>query len=532
MVKRSEQPRRKPTRRHVRKLALAFAACAIGNTNLAAEVVFDRYEGAAGEKRETLLTGGFLPGEFANVATVGIDENDMRQLRIFALAEGAWRPALAATLRSDIAFVDVAAVNGRDRLLTYERGRVNWFDPETKKERLLVALQTRWTGKDGVPAVDITRDVNGDGRDDLLLPDTDGFWFSTQTPDGRFAQPVKLGPPEPYLAAVAVGEKHTYATTGINATTLPWYLSRVHHIDYNRDERPDLLFWNEDHFDVYFQNEHGQFDLVPQTFTTDVPFDVDGTYALMFEYNDENVLGLFLGLRKKTRITMLHTLRDMNSDGVADLITLTLEGRSLANHRGRYGVHFGSAVPDGTTFAPEAGASIRPRGKAGALQASGYSVVRMRDLDGDGQTDVLFRDVAMGLTGMVRAMAGKSVALEAEFFRNEHGAFPRKATVRRRIRPRLYPVGTGVFFPPLLIGDVNGDGRTDLLTGKSREELHLFLGVPIPETFSKKPQKVHVALSDDERNTRLVDLDNDGKQDILVYNTRTTPHRLTALIAR
>ena len=307
---------------------------------------------------------------------------------------------------------------------------------------------------------------------------------------------------------------------------------RVHLADYDRDGYRDLVFWNEDRFDVYFQDEQRQFALVAQPFATEVAFDVDGTYPLMFEYNDENPLRLLLGLRKKTHLTMLHGLRDMNGDGVADLIALLLEGRSLGNHRGTYRVHFGAATPGGTAFATEAGAVIEPEGRAGALQASGYSSLWMRDFDGDGDIDVLFRDVATGFVGMVRAMAGKSVALNVEFYRMDDGAFPRRATAKRRIRPRLYPIGSGVFFPPVLLGDLHGDGRLDLVVGKGREELHLFAGVDAPGAFPRRPQTVAVALPDDERDTRLADLDKDGKQDILIYDRTATPHRLTTLIAR
>ena len=155
--------------------------------------------------------------------------------------------------------------------------------------------------------------------------------------------------------------------TGINPTTIFWYLSCVHQADYNRDGYRDLLLWNEDHFDVYFQTNID--NSVAQAFTTDVPFDVDGTYALTFVYNDENTLRFILGLRKKTQLTMLHALRDMNGDVIADLITLSLEGRSLMNHRGTYQVHFGAATPGGTTFARKASAAIKPHGRAGALQA-------------------------------------------------------------------------------------------------------------------------------------------------------------------
>ena len=520
--------------RHARNLFASLFLGWCGSVSVAAEVAFDRYEVVTGLERETVLTGDFLPDPLANVAAVGTDENGERRLRIFALADGAWKVAVEAPLQPGTLFVDAVAFDGHHRLLTYANGRLNWFDPGSGTERLLVPIEIRFrvSGDGGVPVIDIARDLNGNGLDDLLIPDAEGFWISTQAIDGTFAEPVLIGPPEPYLGTVALAEARTYGETGINPTTIHWYLSRVHQADYNRDGYRDLLFWNEDHFDVYFQNEHRQFNPVAQAFTTDVPFDVDGTYALMFVYNDENTLRFMLGLRKKTQLTMLHALRDMNGDGIADLITLSLEGRSLMNHRGTYQVHFGAATPGGTTFARKASATIKPHGRAGALQASGYSSLLMQDFDGDGQTDVLFRDVAIGIFGMVRAMAGKSVALDVEFYRMEDGTFPRQPTAKRRIRPRLYPIGTGVFFPPVLIGDLHGDGRMDLVTGKGREELHVYAGIDAPGAFARAPQTLSIALPDDERHARLVDLNKDAKQDILVYNNTTTPHRLTTLISR
>jgi hypothetical protein len=98
----------------------------------------------------------------------------------------------------------------------------------------------------------------------------------------------------------------------------------------------------------------------------------------------------------------------------------------------------------------------------------------------------------------------------------------------------------------LLIGDVTGDRRSDLLVESTHQQLNVFAGVPGPDQFGKQPQTVAVSLFNDEEFASLVDLNQDGKQDLLLHHpfTRrdahgapthgpeTEPHRLTMMIAR
>ena len=539
------------TRRYRRSLffILVFGVCLLscsGRSNkviaptmmsASAEFTFKQYEVKTGSARhQTVLTGFFLGGDYAELAVVNIKKNQNRHLHIYAFSEGTWVLRLDIKLRSEVLFVDVANIGGRDRLITYEHGRLNWLDPESATEHALVEVITNYkaTKDGGIPYVDISRDVNGDNLDDLIVPDINGFWIATQLRDGSFNDPIKLGPPDPFLNETALDHTHSYREVGITPLTVLWYLSRVHQMDYDQDGRSDLVFWNADHFDVYHQDARGTFSTVAETLTVDIPFDTDGVYSIAFGFSDENMFSLIFGFRENTKRRVLHTFQDLNGDNVADLVIHALEGRSLGKQSSVYEVHFGTPTPNGTMFAPDVSMTIRPRGTAGGLQPWGYSTQWFQDIEGDGKTDILFKDVKTGLIGMSRAMVGKSIAIDIEFYCMEDSTNPAKPTTRRKIRPDLDIFEKDrVFFPVVLLGDVNGDGRSDLLVGKHWEELHVFFGVPGPERLAQIPQKVAVPMPNDERNVRLVDLNKDNKQDILIYYPSTTePNRVTLLIAQ
>ena len=255
--------------------------------------LFEQYEVVIGSgERQTVVTGFLLGGAIADLAVVNIGENDDRRLHIYAFGDSTWVLLFDTTLRPEVLFVDVANIGGRDRLIAYEPGRLNWFDPESATERALVAVTANFdpprSGE--IPHVDVTRDVNGDERDDLVVPDVDGFWVFIQMSDGAFADPVQIG--------TSTDMSRIYGADGYRYN--PWGQSRVHEMDYNRDGLSDLVFWNEDHFEVHHQDEHGLFAPAAKTFTTDVAFDSDNLSSL--------ATGDMTG-------KVLHSLSDLNGDG-------------------------------------------------------------------------------------------------------------------------------------------------------------------------------------------------------------------------
>ena len=398
---------------------------AISGTPAAAQFTFEQYEFVTGSaKRQTVLTGFLLGGAVAELAVLNIDENDERRLRIYAFGDGAWAPRLEATLRPEVLFVDVANIGGRDRLVTYERGRLNWFDPESATERALVAVTSNFSPprRGEIPHVDLTRDVNADDRDDLVVPDFDGFWVFIQMEGGAFADPVKIGP-STEMGRILGADGYRYD---------PWSQSRVHEVDYNQDGRSDLVFWSEDHFEVHHQDERGLFAPVAETFTTDVAFDSDELSSL--------ASGDMTG-------KVLHSFTDLNGDGVADLVVFNLEGRRIASKRSIYEMHFGAPTPDGhTKFAREIDT---------AIQSDGIQLAMDRhDFDRDGQVDMMFKSIEVGflknnLYRRFRGFMGGEIKLDLEFYRMEGGLYADKPNATRRINLQYPGAHRGPGWVPL-----------------------------------------------------------------------------------
>ena len=496
----------------------------------AAPFTFDSYEVTTGSAvRQTMLTGFLLGGAVADLVALHIDEHGNRRLRVFAFNDSTWVLHLDETLRREVSFVDIAHIDGFDRLLIYEPGRLNWFDPTSATQHLLHASPCNFNPprQGEIPHVDITHDLNGDGRDDLVMPDIDGFWLFVQTADGTFADPVKIGP--------ATEMDRIYGADGYRYD--PWSQSRVHAIDYNQDGHRDLAFWNGNHFEVHLQSEHGLFNPATETFTSTVKFDADQLSSL--------TTGDMVG-------KVLHSLSDLNGDNIADLVLFSLAGKGIANKHSAYEVHFGTPTPDGgIAFAPEVGAAFRSDGDIR------FGMER-HDFEGDGQVDLMFTGIDLdfleySLWKSIKGFMGDDIWLNLEFYQqgnldsdkpnairrmqldghpstSEPGWVPLDIVLRGRTHEsrktqRDYP---RAFNTTLLIGDVTGDGRSDLLIEWTHRELHVYAGVPGPELFAQKPQKIAVAIPNDEEYTWLVDLNKDGVQDLLMHH----PHRVVTLFAR
>ncbi len=542
------------------------------------EFTFERQEINIGSApRQTVMTGFLSGGNVADVAVVNIDDHGNRRVRIYtyenetgspdshswSFENGSWSLKYDGSLRPGVSFVDMVRIGDRDRLITYEQGRLSALDPDSSTERELAAVISSFKPPrtDEIPHVDITRDVNGDGRDDLVVPGADGFLVFIQSEDGSFADPVEVGPP-------AVLDR-IYGADGYRYD--PWSQARIHKFDYNGDDRVDLVFWNQDRFEAHLQDERGMFTAEPVTFETGAAFDSDDLSYLS--------TGDMTG-------RVLHLFSDLNGDGVADLVVFSLDGDSISDKRSAYEVHFGTRTFDDDTSddrTPDGGTSDdRTHFSADIdvlIQSEGHIQLDMKrgDFDGDGESDLVVttietKHLESSLFKRIKGFMGDDTWLNLEFYRVNEGRIPNQPTTTRRIQldgapshrePGWVPLDVVLqggkhvlrkdreqyrraFNKNLFIGDVTGNGRSDLLIEWTHRELHVFPGVAGPELFADLSQKVSIELPNDEEHTWLTDINRDGRQDIVMHHPLTKrdahgapemppgtePQRVTMLIAQ
>ncbi len=517
-----------PTPFRVLCMSLSLVICGKGQ---AAGIEFERYELATGvAEQQTVLTGFLLGGNVADLAVVNAGRNRTRWLHVYSLSDAGWKETTSTLLRSQVQLVDLANVGDDQCLITYDSGSLACFDPESGVTRTLATarLGVQPSQDGGIPHVDVTRDFNGDSRDDLVVPGVSGFSVLIQDGDGTFADPIALGP-----AAVS---NSSFGGDGYRYD--PWSLSRIHEIDYNGDGRPDLVFWDEDHFVVHLQQVDGRFSSTTETFTTSVAFDSDDPAALAapMQVRGRQADGLVAGAMSGR---VLHSLQDMNGDGVADLVVFSLKGgdsdlfgqtSELWDMSFGLHVHFGIQAAGELEFSKEPGAE---------LLAEGIPFeIGIHDFDGDGQKDVMVTKVKPGVFKSIGMLIGafftQSVSFDMDFYRMENGTYPEKRN--RRLKLRTASMGesgeNAALFPPVLIGDVNGDGRSDVLMGWGREELRIYAGVQGSGLFEQRPQKIKVEVPPEEF-AWLTDLNGDGKDDVVLHHRSTDgPNRVTLLIAR
>ena len=398
----------------------------------------------------------------STLVLLGEDEHADRRFAVHVLDQGRWRNAHEAALPPDALFVDTLASGDTDRFVVFDGRRLFRFGPPKWEPKPLPIdpLPTIYRGEtSGVASVDVARDVNGDQRDDIVLPDFDGLWIILQDEVGGFAEPVKI----------------PVAPTMDSSLSVSYAVAPVYLFDYDGDGRGDLGVEDDDRIWVFQDAVVETAEVVlPNRLTVD-----DGP------------------------VRALDDVRDYNGDGVVDLSVSSVDMEDdLLAATSATEFYFGERRDGLLAF----------RGEPDAiLQTGTFGDVEMMDVNGDGLMDAVVVAGSFSVRKLISALVTRSMSVDIQVHYMGAGGFASEPDVTKKIK-------VSQDRNPFGFGDVNGDSLTDFVQ-RTDEGLAVYLGEHTEALLAKRAKEIEVKLPFEGRSpsdVEAVDLDGDGRDDFLL----------------
>lgn len=354
-----------------------------------------------------------LPIETASLTTVDLNGDGQldllaqldTELRLYLQRDGGFDfgtdfislPSAGRALGWDIGLVDA---DGKPSLITLEQGsevlayRLNeaateWRAPEVLLSGLAAAIGS------GVQRLHFVRDVNGDGRDDLILPDSDRLALYLAA-TGGFLPPLRI-------------DTQARLNTTLFSPNLERRIGQALRIpslqlrDVNGDLAADLIVDTDERLAVFLADP-----TAANYFSADPSFELD-RLAIEESLGEFDIETLdFANLTGVLALTHEELLEDIDGDGIEDL--LLREGGKVSVFPGtRAGIDVSTPTQ--------------------VLRSGGNVLTTfLHDEDSDGRKDLwLWRvePISVGDIFVWLALSG-SISVEAFVYRNQGDAFARR----------------------------------------------------------------------------------------------------------
>ncbi|NQZ11861.1 MAG: VCBS repeat-containing protein [Algicola sp.] len=349
----------------------------------------------------------------------------------------------------------------------------------------------------GAKRKDFIIDSNGDGLSDVITSNFDNINLYVQTADGEFEhQKLELGP------------QGQITSSGVNFSEHP-----ATSMDVNNDGLADLAFQIDNELRVFAQNKQQRFATTATTITLNAGI---------------------LGMKQKRQMKdkgekadvniRFEALKDLNGDGLMDLITQIHKRDGLMSSSSKYPVRFGRLNNGLLSFSPKSDTE---------MQIKGQGDIEFDDINNDGLQDYYTMSLEMGVGAMMSLMSG-SIDMDLQFYpMGKNHTFSTKPAYEDELEVQIDMDDNngGEGKPFLAVEDFNGDGIKDLVKQTDDDEFRIFNGGD-GRLFSRRGSKYDIDLPA-KGSVEIKDINNDGKADLLFrFSKDKGRNKLTVWLSR
>jgi hypothetical protein len=442
----------------------------------------------------------------------GRDDAHEQHLAIYSLdsiRESGTEPLITLRPGPNLIAYDVGRFGDDDALLFLEPGRIlrySFVDGDFIEVIKIRSIYGQQRSGDIVP-MDFFRDIDGDGRDDLVVPDTAGYRIRLQRPDGSLGDESLL----------EESSQMTIADRVVSFESRPLFSG-----DTNFDGLTDLGVWRGNTLNIYPQLPDGRYQGEPETLQPGLGLLSEAELRIL-----ESGAGSVdqRGLSQKRIVS----IEDRNGDNLPDILIESTMSMGVFDKRNTLSLHLGRREGESLVYRETEDALLASEG----LQ---YGMVTT-DIDGDGMQDLVVRKVRLSFSRVIKALLSGNVSLRLNFFRmTPDGRYAAEPNYVAKTNVHFSMASGQIDIAAIAVADFDGDGLKDLMMQTRPDQLSLSYGVADDNLFTDESSRIDVDLP---RNGDLVaseDIDDDGRSDLVMRYTSAdgeqAAHIVRLLIAR
>ncbi len=271
--------------------------------------------------------------------------------------------------------------------------------------------------------------------------------------------------------------------------------------DVNADGQKDIVTINQQGLQVYAQQSDTQF--ASSSFSVPLASRIHAKdWFLQQDSMGESLDQSNLQYRK------LEALRDINNDGIVDMIVRYSQSSGVLDKTNDYEVYLGAYQQEKLTYQAKPSSVIKAEGTLTGLE--------IIDVNNDDIYEVLLSGFDIGLSEIIGALLAGSIDQDVFVFKMDaNGNYVDKPNTAKDVELN-FSLSSGQSGSPVVkLADINGDNYQDLILSKNSDSLHLYVGKSGSKLFAKKRIIYKTLLPQNGSTLRVTDLNNDGKDDLL-----------------
>ncbi len=442
-----------------------------------------------------------LSGKNKQVIAFGEDQNKKRILAVYKLNEAQDSIELLQQIEIPKHYLAFAFSQSakNENLLFQTNQSVIQYNVEKNQFDHLIDSQSIYLNQsaDFLAERSFTNDVNGDKLDDLVISNFNGLDIFIQQANGEYQSQKLQIKPNIQMNQTAV----TYSDT-------EYFLA-----DFNLDNKQDLAIAKENAIEYFIQSDTGLFNQTPQLLN--LPFNTSArNWWEIRESDGEQMSQTSLSHRKIDRI------EDFDNDGLADLMVRYSQSEGVLDRANDYEIYFATNKNNRLSFSESPQNTIVADGTIGQISTV--------DIDNDKRKEILVSSFDIGVSQIIGALLSGSIDQDVYLFKmDENNRYSEDPDVEKEVELTFSLSSGRSGEPVVLLLDVNGDNRKDLLFSSGESRLKLYYGTSKKRTFVKRPARIKVPVPKQGKYVKSADINNDGKSDLIINYGRQDDEELT-----